>query len=218
MKIFGKKKPLLTNTRKDFIDVFRTLAKGINQSFLLNTEKPPVISVIGGFQSGKSLVVEAMMKTLAGQDMASTLESERDHMFLEKYSIDAVMGVSGIFNLAGDRTIRQVFINNAVGYVDFDQAEKMLFHKYETGMPTFDGGAVFLADKRPLDSESKKRCWISIGIQRHWMAEGSDREWERTTTIVVNNKDLWTDPSFKKARKALSATGAMSGHSHCGFN
>lgn len=216
MEIFSNAAPLLTTTRESFIEVFRTLAEGIDESFLLSTKKPPIVGVIGGFDCGKSLAIEVMMKTLARQDIADTLDNEQQHMFLEEDPSDALGGVSGIFNLAGGNTIRQVFISGALDYRNLRNPEKIILNDFESYRPKIEGGAIFLAGKSPPKREED--YWISIGIKKHFPTYLSHSQWRRGITISVNNPELWAHPSFTKAREALGASHRTSSHSHCGLN
>lgn len=212
MEIFGKAAPLLTTTREGFIGVFQTLAEGIDQSFLLDKERPPIIGIVGGYDSGKSLAVETMIKTLAGQDTASTLAKEKDHMFLEQDPGDALSGVSGIFNLAGGHAIRQVFLNCALDDVNLRSPKKLLLEAPKMDTSNIKGGVIFVAGKITPHHEQEDRLWISIGINKFSLTYPGDTKWRRTTTISVNNPDLWDHPSFVKTREALSAVHLIPAH------
>ncbi len=190
-----------TKSREDLILLASFIARAFRSKFFYDVENPAIIQVDGWGNSGKSMVVEAMMKTLLDQtDPLDMLAPDAPRtMFIEKtpsqainyycYAAGTHNGVSVLYSFDrktsnsfdSDRSLKEELI------AEFKQAAAEV-------KPAPAGGAIFGSRSRPKSGQ-----WLTIDMTNN--NSGIDG-WGKTSTITVYNEKLKTDPKSGSTGRA----------------
>ncbi len=179
-----------TDSREQIVRLGIFLAKAFNPAFLHNVEDPPIVVVNGTGGGGKSMIIEAMMKTLLDQtDPLDMLAPDaRKEMFIEQYGAEALSSYcyaagtqDGIPVLYGFDRRNEWHKKDLVG--EFANAVKEV-------RPKPAGGAIFTSNNIIRKDTGH---WLRIDIRD---PQGYGSGWNRTNIISVRSNKLKTDPKF----------------------
>lgn len=192
----------VTQERAQLIDLFSGLAECVDPEFLANPLDIPRILVTGGHRDGKSLAVEAIMKSWSDDhDPADMLSGEMNRMFLEKRPGEAVNCLSETFNVANNNVL-MAFCSSANNKQELEEPANRIQED-----ENLQGGALFLSDQAlPPSGDTDiagAKPWLGI-YMGHAAQLGNC--WSRVSTIRVMNRKLLEDRRFAQSWDDLCRT------------
>lgn len=180
-----------TGSRTDMLKLASYLARAIDTCFLHDPRRRPTISILGPMGCGKSLFVEAMMKTWADSyPLRDAVTIPYDNkMFLESEPCSAAMRTAYTdMNVAG-RSARLAF--NSDHIVFQEELDIATLRGFEN---TDGGGALFLSNDQRLPSDKMDMMpWVEIDIGSLLPSRGGD---ERMVRIEVFSDVLKNNARF----------------------
>ncbi|MDB5490779.1 MAG: hypothetical protein JWO78_628, partial [Micavibrio sp.] len=196
-----------THSREELIELSRAIAHSLPHRFLQNPENIPYILVPGSGGGGKSMIVEAMMKTLLDEcdpdDMKLT--NAKNEMFIERHPCQALYKYCQAVGHTNGASVLYGFDRKTSPFSP--DAKNQLLHAFKKaarkhGVPP--AGAIFTSNGDVGETEP----WIVINLN----AQG--RRWERTLNIEVLNESLKSSLQFQhywRKLKSFSETGILPG-------
>ncbi len=186
-----------TRSRAELIQLSIFLAEALNPDFLHDMADPPIV-MVPGRAAGKSMIVEAMMKTLL--DKTDPLDMLKpgapNRMFIEDYPMQALKkycyaagtqnGVPVLYGFDRISPRRKSSLVAQFTYAALDS------------WPLPRGGAIF--GSRGIVGD-KTGDWLAIHLKtgRYPFYSG----WGRTATITVKSEKLKADPHFRNSWRRL---------------
>ncbi len=177
-----------TRSREELIHLAIFLAKTFKSEFFYDAGNPPIIEVPGWASAGKSMVVEAMMKTLLDQtDPLDMLKPDAPKtMFIEKRPMEA----------RKDYTYAAGTHEGVSVLYSFDRLNQLQYElrdEFSRAIAEFSpkpaGGAIFW----PYKGSHLKQRWLTINLE----GDRPDLKWGRLSTITVHSPELKADPKFQ---------------------
>ncbi len=180
-----------TRSRRELIHLSAYLARAFKFDFLHDVGDPPIIMVPGWNGHGKSMIVEAMMKTLLDQtdplDMLKPGASKA--LFIEDEPVQAMRHYC---YAAG--TCDGVPVLHGFDRVSERHKPALLaaFGKAAAGItPAPRGGAIFGSNGYVHDDTGQ---WLTINLH----SEKDYKGWDKNVIISVESEKLRADPKFRR--------------------
>ncbi len=194
-----------TNSRAELIGLSIFLARALPSDFLHDIRNPMTIQLSGTYKSGKSMIVEAMMKTmLDNADAHGMLKPDAPkEMFLEQFPAQASLNYVYATGTHNGTPVLYAFDRISDGieyYLNYQFREAAA-----TAIPAPAGGAIF------FEAAGYNEQWLTLDLKRRHSRE-SDPAWDRTTTITVESDELKNDPQFNlywNRLRAIAETGDL---------
>ncbi len=179
-----------TCTRGELIRLAIFLAKAFPAAALHDVNDPPIVVLNDFASSGKSMFIEAMMKTLLDQtdprDMLKPKAPRR--MFIEKNPMQALN--SYCFATGTHEGVSVLYGFDRINYWHKKNLQRQ-FKEAAAGVnPAPAGGAIFCSNGVLYPDTGE---WLDIGLY----SSPNERGWGKTTAIAVKDERLKADPKFR---------------------
>lgn len=191
---------LNTTSREQLIDVSCVIANAFDRDFLYDPKDIPYVLIIGSGDGGKSMMVEAMMKTfLDGYNPEDMKHPDAPRkMFIENYSAEATDRYCQVIGSVNDVPVMLGF-DRITGRF-YDDAQNQLIRTFRKAAKSKGlknpSGAIFSSN----EIVGATKPWVVIELER-------TEEWNRSLEIEVINDNLKSSSRSREYWSALNHFG-----------